>query len=295
MKLFSFTSSTGPSFGAVVDRDTGIELGGVPGLPQSLDELVAEGAQGLQAVRTYLDAQPTGTRRLDLEGLRYLPPLAPRKNVFCVGRNYRDHIIEGNLARGRDPLDFPKAVEFFTKPPTALIGHRGGIPRHAGVTQLLDYEVELGVVIGKRGMSIARADALAHVFGFTIVNDVTARDLQVRHGQWFKGKALDGSCPIGPWIVTRDEIPDPSKLDVELWVNDELRQRDNTGSMIFDVAAIIEELSQGLTLEPGDVIATGTPKGVGFALNPPRGLQVGDRVSARIGGLGELVNDIVAG
>ena len=223
-----------------------------------------------------------------------LAPLPrPGTNVFCVGRNYRLHIIEGNLAAKRDPNDFPKAAEFFSKPWTTVIGPGDSIQRHAKHTRILDYEIELGIVIGKGGVDIARESALEHVFGYTIINDVTARDLQKRHGQWFKGKGLDTTCPMGPWVVHRSAVPDAQALHMELDVNGEVRQNASTQDMLFDVPAIIEQLSAGLTLHPGDVIATGTPSGVGFAMTPPRCLEPGDVIRARIDGLGELVNTVV--
>jgi len=211
-----------------------------------------------------------------------------------VSRNYRDHIIEGNIANGRPANAFPEAIEFFSKPRTAVVGHGAKVYRHAGLTNSLDYEVELAIVIGKRGVNIDRANALDHVFGYTIVNDVTARDLQKRHGQWLKGKSLDTSCPMGPVVVHHSAIADPNRLDVGLTVNGEERQNENTSSMIFSIEAIIEQLSAGLTLEPGDVIATGTPKGVGFAMSPPRCLEPGDVVSAWVEGIGTLTNTVVA-
>ena len=159
-----------------------------------------------------------------------LAPLPrPGKNVFCVGRNYRLHIIEGNLAAKRDPNDFPKAAEFFSKPWTTVIGPGDSIQRHAKHTRILDYEIELGIVIGKGGVDIARESALEHVFGYTIINDVTARDLQKRHGQWFKGKGLDTTCPMGPWVVHRSAVPDAQALHMAAVVADRLRHRHAVG------------------------------------------------------------------
>src|SRR5690606_34555956 len=182
----------------------------------------------------------------------------------------------------------------FSKPPTAVVGHGAKVRRYAELTDSLDYEVELAIVIGKRGTNIAREDALSHVFGYTIVNDITARNLQQRHGQWLKGKGLDTTCPMGPVVVHRSAIDNANNLDVSLSLNGELRQSDNTSSMIFSVETIIEQLSAGMTLEPGDVIATGTPKGVGFAMTPPSCLAVGDVVSATVQHIGTLTNTITA-
>lgn len=267
---------------------------GMP-VPANVDALILAGdaAVATLAQRVQAGSLPASAL-LPYASTQILAPVAPTgKNIFCIGRNYREHIIESNLATGR-PVDFvPEAIEIFTKPRTALVGHRAGVLRHAALTKSLDYEVELAIVIGKRGRDISRENALDHVFGYTIANDVTARDLQKRHGQWFKGKGLDTSCPLGPVIVHRSAIANPNDLTLELDVDGELRQRDNTSLTIFSVEAIIEQLSLGLTLEPGDVICTGTPKGVGFAFNPPRCLQVGQTMNARISGIGELSNTII--
>lgn len=238
-------------------------------------------------------ASDQGQARVGMDALKVLAPIPrPRKNVFCVGRNYREHIIEGNLARGRKADDFPKALELFTKAPTTVIGHGASVSRRADLTDILDYEVELAIVIGREGRDIAEENAFDHVFGYTIVNDITARDLQTRHGQWFKGKSLDGTCPIGPVIALRSAIPNPNALEIQLSVNGELRQSSNTSDMLFNVAQIVSEVSAGMTLEPGDIIATGTPSGVGLAFNPPRSLNPGDVISARIERIGELITTI---
>ena len=228
-----------------------------------------------------------------LKRARLLAPIPrPAKNVFCVGRNYVEHIAEGARAQ-RISLDLPEFPVFFSKPPTAVIGPGEAIPVQVEVSTKIDYEVELAVVIGRRGRNIKASDALDHVFGYTIVNDVTARDLQRRHGgQFLKGKGLDGSCPMGPAIVTRDEIADPGRLAIRLWVNDELRQDGNTKDMIFPIADLIASLSEGLTLEPGDLLATGTPSGVGYAMSEPQFLKGGDVVRCEIEGIGRLVNPV---
>ena len=182
---------------------------------------------------------------------------------------------------------------FFTKPPTAVIGPGAAVPIFPHLSTQIDYEVELAVVIGTAGRDIPPERALAHVFGYTIVNDITARDVQRRHGgQYFKGKGLDGSCPMGPWIVTADEIPDPAGLAIRSRVNGELRQDSTTAAMIFDIPTLIASLSAGLTLEPGDVLATGTPSGVGYAMDPPRFLADGDVVACEIEGIGVLENPV---
>ncbi len=216
---------------------------------------------------------------------RLLAPVPrPRKNVFCMGRNYAEHAAE----RGAAP---PERPVFFTKPPTAVVGPGAPVVHHAA-TQALDYEVELAVVVGRPGRDLTPEAALRHVFGYTIVNDVTARDLQKAHQQWFKGKALDTFCPMGPALVTADEVPDPQALGIRLRVNGQLRQEATTGQMIFDVATLLAVLSLGLTLEPGDILATGTPSGVGAATGAY--LKPGDVMEAEIDGLGCLRNPVVA-
>ncbi|MFM0620411.1 fumarylacetoacetate hydrolase family protein [Paraburkholderia nemoris] len=217
----------------------------------------------------------------------------PRKNIFCVGRNYLDHVKEGYKARGTE-LKIPEAIQLFSKPPTTVIASGGDIRYDTTLTQKLDYEAELGLIIGKPGRDIPLERALDHVFGYTVINDITARDLQRAHDQWFKGKGLDTSCPMGPWIVTKDEISDPQNLNIQSRVNGETRQSSNTSLMIFNLATIIAELSRGLTLEAGDIIATGTPSGVGYAMDPPRLLQVGDVVEVEIAEVGTIINRVAA-
>ena len=221
------------------------------------------------------------------------PIPVPVRNIFCVGRNYLDHVHEGYAKAGRE-VKLPEAPQFFTKATHALNSPYGDVRLDNRLTRLFDYEVELAIVIGRAGRDIARAQAMHHIFGYTIANDFTARDLQRRHEQWFKGKSLDTSCPLGPCIVDRDSIGDVGALELWLTVNGEQRQRAQVKQMIFDLPTIIESLSAGLTLEPGDVIATGTPAGVGFAMNPARALADGDLVVAGIDGIGELRNRIVA-
>jgi 2-keto-4-pentenoate hydratase/2-oxohepta-3-ene-1,7-dioic acid hydratase in catechol pathway len=223
---------------------------------------------------------------------RLLAPLPlPRRNLFCVGRNYHAHAKE---LRDTVFKDNAKAVDawpiVFTKVPECVVGPGAAVKLPgAAVSAQIDYEAELAVVIGTGGRNITRADALKHVYGFTIVNDVTARDVQMRHAQWDLGKSFDTFCPMGPWIVTADEL-DGTDTRVRCWVNGELRQDGRTTDLIFDIPTLIETCSRGITLYPGDVIATGTPAGVGMGLNPPRWLQAGDRVRIEIDGIGTLEN-----
>ncbi len=228
-----------------------------------------------------------------LSQVKILSPIPwPRKNVVLLGVNYKEHIEEGARARSIE-LKYPEAPVFFTKPATSVIGHLGKVVHHKA-TEKLDYEVELAVVMGKRGRDIPRDKVYDYIFGYTICLDMTARDLQRKHGQWFKGKSLDTYCPLGPWIVHKSAIPDPQKLRLICRVNGQVMQDDKTSNMIFDIPTTIESLSQGMTLEPGEIVSTGTPSGVGFARVPPFFLKPGDKVEADIEGIGVLQVEIAA-
>ena len=245
----------------------------------------------LQRVESRSDEFPDAW--VDAAQLRILAPIpVPVRNVFCVGRNYVDHIKEGYAKAGKE-AKLPEVPQFFTKATGAVNSPDGDVRLDSRLTNLLDYEVELAVVIGRGGRDIRVASAFDHVFGYTVANDFTARDLQRRHEQWFKGKSLDTTCPLGPCIVDRAEIGDPRTLELSLTVNGTERQRARAAQMIFDIPTIIASLSAGLTLEPGDIIATGTPSGVGFAMNPAQALKGGDLVVSRIDRIGELRNHIV--
>ena len=230
------------------------------------------------------DVIPLGDVALDA-------PVRPARNVFCVGRNYLEHAKEGARAAGRE-LKLPKVPTFFTKASTAVAAPGAALHLDAAISREYDFEAELAVVIGARCKNVSQADAPRVIFGYTALNDVTARDLQREHGQWFKGKSLDESCPLGPWIVTPDEIGDPQTLAIALEVNGVRKQQSNTAEMIFPVARLIAELSKGMTLLPGDVIATGTPEGVGFARTPPEFLADGDVLEITIERIGRLTNTV---
>jgi 2-keto-4-pentenoate hydratase/2-oxohepta-3-ene-1,7-dioic acid hydratase in catechol pathway len=242
-------------------------------------------------VRDRRGAMARHVSALDQVSLR-APIPRPRKNVFCVGLNFRSHVELNARALGIRP-EVGTVPVFFSKPPTAVIGVGEPIRLDPRLTHKLDYEVELGVVIGTGGTWIAEEDALEHVFGFTLVNDVSARNLQWRTSQMFYGKGLDTYCPMGPWIVDRAEAGDGSGIELVCAVNGDERQRESTDHLIFSVSQIIAELSKGLTLEPGDVIATGTPGGCGYQLDPPRFLADGDVVECSAEGIGHLRNLIV--
>jgi 2,4-diketo-3-deoxy-L-fuconate hydrolase len=230
-------------------------------------------------------------RRYPVHEVAFEAPLVPPRNVFCVGRNYREHVAEGARAVGREPR-MPEVPAFFTKVPQAIVGPEATIHLDSRVSSEYDYEAELAVVIGARCKDVAQDRAPDVVAGYTCANDVTARDLQRAHGQWFKGKSLDESCPLGPWIVTAGELPDPQNLRITFRLDGEIRQESTTARMIFPVARIIAELSRGMTLLPGDVILTGTPDGVGFARTPPSFLRDGQVMEVEIEGIGLLRNRV---
>jgi 2-keto-4-pentenoate hydratase/2-oxohepta-3-ene-1,7-dioic acid hydratase in catechol pathway len=223
-------------------------------------------------------------------------PIREPRNILCVGKNYHEHAREFTQS-GFDSSaktiseSIPSVPIIFTKSPGSVIADGECVKYPRGVSDCVDYEVELGVVIGKSGCAISRESAYSHVWGYTVINDITARDLQSRHKQWFLGKSLDTFCPMGPWIVTSDEV-DPTNLDIRSLVNGELRQNGNTRDLIFDIPCLIETLSAGMTLEPGDVIATGTPAGVGIGFTPPRYLVPGDEIIVEVSGIGRLTNRI---
>jgi 2-keto-4-pentenoate hydratase/2-oxohepta-3-ene-1,7-dioic acid hydratase in catechol pathway len=221
-------------------------------------------------------------------------PLRPCKNVFCVGRNYLAHAEEGARVRG-EQLKLPAVPTIFTKAPTAIADPDATLRLDSRVSQRYDWEAELAVVIGTRCKNVREENALDVVFAYTCLNDISARDLQNATTQWFMGKTLDDTCPLGPWLVTADELGDPQQLDVSLRLNGVVKQQAPTSSMIFTIPRIIAYLSQGTTLEPGDVIATGTPEGVGFARTPPEFMQDGDIVEVEISKIGVLRNRLAIG
>jgi 2-keto-4-pentenoate hydratase/2-oxohepta-3-ene-1,7-dioic acid hydratase in catechol pathway len=229
-------------------------------------------------------------------GKRLLAPIPlPQRNIFCVGKNYHEHAKEfsqsgfdTSAAKGEIA---PSAPVVFTKAPSSVVASNDAVLPFSDLTQQLDYEAELAVIIGKGGRGISKADALSHVWGYTIVNDVTARDLQQKHRQWFLGKSMDTFCPMGPWIVTADEL-DSANLAIRCWINDELRQDANTSDLIFDIPTIIATISAGITLQPGDIIATGTPAGVGIGFTPPKFLKSGDVMKITVDKIGTLINRV---
>jgi 2-keto-4-pentenoate hydratase/2-oxohepta-3-ene-1,7-dioic acid hydratase in catechol pathway len=262
------------------------------GWPDSMLALIDAGPSRLRALARELPGLRQVAERVGLDEVRLAAPIPrPRKNIICLGWNYLDHVRESAATRKKDTAP-PTDPIVFTKNVTSVTGPRDDVPSHADVTSQLDWEAELAVVIGVGGRAIERERALAHVFGYTVINDVSARDVQFRHKQYFLGKSLDGTCPMGPWIVTADEIPDPQNLAIGSRVNGTPKQNSNTRHMLFDIATIIAVLSRGMTLEPGDIISTGTPDGVGFARTPPEFLKSGDVVECEVEGIGVLRNRV---
>lgn len=255
------------------------------GFPMSVLKLIQSGPDLLEDVQSALEGTPGGPlKHSDLAAPIHRPP-----KIVAVGLNYRDHAEESGLG-------IPSVPVIFSKFPSTVTGPHDEVRAHAKLTQRLDYEVELGIVIGKPSRDVPVSAALEHVFGYTVVNDVSARDLQMgsdTSGQWTRGKNLDTSLPMGPWIVTRDEIADAGQLRLGCSVNGQTLQDASTSSMIFSVPEIVSRLSGWFTLEPGDLIITGTPAGVGFARKPPIFLKPGDLMKTWIEGIGELENRVV--
>lgn len=310
MRLVSFSTEAIPQVRVglvqkqeIVDVDLAARALNILPHEQMLDLLdhQAEGMATLRAILEKAHGRPFDEVRTfvnigavhDLNSVQLAAPIPhPRKNIMCMGRNYFDHAVESYQAHGQERPQGDAPV-IFTKATTTVNGPYGKIVIDPGVSEKIDWEAELGVIIGKTGKNIPEDEALAYVFGYTVLNDVTARDMQDKFKQFFKGKSLDGYCPLGPWIVTADEIPDPQQLTVYLRVNGVLKQEGKTSDMIYPVKTIISLLSQGMTLEPGDIIATGTPSGVGFARNPPEFLKDGDVVETEITGIGVLRNEVI--
>jgi 2-keto-4-pentenoate hydratase/2-oxohepta-3-ene-1,7-dioic acid hydratase in catechol pathway len=300
MRYLTFSTSTDPTPRLGVLRDGRIiDVRSLPAGPNALPpatlvDLIRRGPGGWNECRNLIDAGAGAASSYRTDEVRWHAPIPrPAKNVFCVGRNFLTHIEEGARTRG-EAVKVPTAPVFFTKAPTAVIGPQDDVSWDRTATKEVDWEAELGVIVGVTGRNIARASAPDHVFGYTVINDISARDLQKSHFQFFKGKSLDGFCPIGPVVVTPDEFGDPQSKRVLLRVNGVVKQDGNTRAMIFPVDELIASLSHGLTLEAGDIIACGTPDGVGFARTPPEFLQDGDIMETEVEGIGTMRNRIVA-
>jgi 2-keto-4-pentenoate hydratase/2-oxohepta-3-ene-1,7-dioic acid hydratase in catechol pathway len=314
MRLVTFSQKNQQRIGLMGPQDQVIALaevntrylrGGKPPYLASMQAFIEAGAKAVQIAKKaekYVASKSVDDQKklaragalLKLSQTKLAAPIPwPKKNVVMLGVNYREHVDEGAKARSLE-IKYPEWPVFFTKPATSVIGQMGKVVRHKA-TERLDWEVELAVVMGRKGRNIPKEKAYDYVFGYTICLDMTARELQRLHGQWFKGKSLDTFCPLGPWIVHKSALPNPQQVRLICRVNGEVMQDGNTRDMIFDIPTIIESLSSGLTLEPGDIISTGTPSGVGFARVPPVFLKPGDKVEGDIEGVGVLHVEVVDG
>ena len=293
MKLVTFSTGSGQRVG-VADADAGVvhDVSALLPAGTGLLEVIEGWAEYGPALAAGHAEQP----RHALSSVRLHAPIpVPRRNIVCVGKNYRDHVLEFGRSGYDQPdrsQDMPEFPVVFSKATTSVNGPFDDIEPHRDVTSELDYEAELGVIIGRGGRGISRQDAYDHVWGYTIVNDFTARDLQRKHKQWLIGKSLDTHAPMGPYAVSADEIADVTVLQVESWVNGEARQSAPVKDLIFDIPELIATISAGITLQPGDLIATGTPAGVGIGFDPPKFMVSGDVVEVAITGLGRQRNTI---
>ncbi len=311
MRLVSFSTEALPGAHLGIVRDdevVDVDLAGRAlqlSVPDQMQELIDNYAEYRPRLQAILD-KAAGRRFTEvktfssigaahaLDTVQLAAPLPrTRKNVLCIALNYSEHAKETSTIRSRS-AEPPTIPVFFTKAPTTINGPYGKIEIDPAVSTEIDWEIELAVIIGRKGKNIRADEAMGYIFGYTVLNDVTARDLQTRHKQFFKGKSLDGSCPMGPWIVTADEIAHPDNLALHLRVNGLSKQNSNTSQMVFSIPTIIATLSLGMTLEPGDIIATGTPSGVGYSRTPAEFLKPGDIVEAEIESIGIIRNPVVA-
>jgi len=294
MRLVTFSDAIGMRIGVHdTASNTIVDLAAATRLPRDMTSFIALGKNALKRARA---AVKSGEGRLPVASVKLHAPIPrPAKNILCVGKNYYDHAREFHASgvdasAGKDAI--PELPIMFTKWPNSVIASGEPIPSYLDYSHSTDYEGELTVVIGPGGRGIGKQDAYAHVYGYTIINDATARTLQNKHRQWFLGKSLDGYCPMGPCIVTADEVPDVTQLRLITKVNGEVRQDALVSELIFDIPTLIETLSRVMTLDPGDLIATGTCVGVGIGFDPPKYLQKGDRVAITIEPIGTLENPV---
>lgn len=298
MKILSFNYEGQTLFGPKVKREEAVwdvvsiaDYYGEEKFPRTIIDGIEAGFDFVEKIRklvTRAEQDNLANFKYAFTSIEWLAPI-PRtpKNIICVGKNYADHANEMGDAKA------PEKLMIFTKASTSIAADETDVSIHSELTSQLDYEGELAIVISKTGKNIPTQLAYDHIFGYTIANDVTARDIQYGRGQYFLGKSLDESCPMGPYVVTKDEIPNPNALSIVTKVNDEVRQSSQTDKMIFNVEEIIAEVSRFITLEPGDVILTGTPAGVGKGMTPPGFIQEGDIVKVSVEGIGTLVNRFV--
>src|ERR1700716_2915380 len=294
MRLASYVVGGEPRVAVVAADQTLVPVSDLlAGGPPSMLELLEAGPAVWDRLRAAAASAQGGEPLASAQLAAPIP--RPRRNLFCVGWNYSEHFAEGQGLRGPNasPQDLPDYPALFSKQPNTVVGPEAPVWHSAPVSNELDWEVELAVIVGTPGRDISEERAYEHVFGYTVGNDVSVRDVQRRHGgQWFKGKGFDSHAPLGPWIVTADELGDPHDLHITLRVNGVTKQDSNTRFMVFQIPRIIKELSTGVMLEPGDVVLTGTPEGVGFARKPPEFLKVGDVMEAEIEKIGVLRNTV---
>jgi len=294
VRFVSFSLAAKPAFGVLTpDGDCVVDLTSA-GIAPDLESFVMLGAAGQQQLRDWLAAELRPAMPLG-ELMLAAPFPHPARTILCVGKNYREHAAEfygSGFDSTAGTSAIPDAPIIFVKHPSSVVGPHAPIVSGNDPTATVDYEGELGVVIGVRAHRVAERDAMRYVYGYTIINDVTSRELQSKHKQWFIGKSVDSFCPMGPYLVTADEVADVTALRLQTFVNDELRQDAVVADLIFDIPTLIATLSATTTLLPGDIIATGTPAGVGIGFTPPKYLHPGDRVRVAIGGLGVLSNSV---
>jgi 2-keto-4-pentenoate hydratase/2-oxohepta-3-ene-1,7-dioic acid hydratase in catechol pathway len=261
-------------------------------LPGTLQELIEQGDAAVATVQRIIAKADDACPKVPLSEIQLLAPIPrPRKNIYCVGKNYIEHALEFEKTADVSAA-VPKVPVIFTKPPTCVVGPGAIVKNHRHATSQLDYEVELAVVIGKTATRVTKEAAYDYVFGYTIMNDVTARDLQKAHAQWVMGKGPDTFAPLGPAVVHKRAVPNPHNLYIKCSINGELRQNANTKAMVFDIPTLIATMTSVITLEPGDIIATGTPSGVGVGFVPPKFMSPGDEMRLEIEKIGVLVNTI---
>lgn len=289
MKFCTFRQQGEEQVGLVsADEQTVFALKELDASITKMEELI----ENYSSLKEKLKEQADQLTPIPIDTVELLAPIPqPKHDLLCVGLNYRLHALESAKFAGRE-YQAPQHPVYFSKRVNRAVGPNGTIQAHGDVTEKLDYEVELAVIIGKKCSKLSPDEVFDAIFGYTVGNDVSARDIQSAYGQFMFGKGLDDFAPLGPWIVTKDELSQPPHLNLKTYVNGELRQDSNTSDLIFDLPYMISELSQGMTLEPGDILLTGTPAGVGMGFQPPKFLQAGDEVICEIEGIGQLKNTI---
>jgi 2-keto-4-pentenoate hydratase/2-oxohepta-3-ene-1,7-dioic acid hydratase in catechol pathway len=300
MKLVTYEINEKMEIGLLTDNDqivrplqaTELHYCQTATLPSTMLELLDQGEKAVETLQRLIAKLDETGPKISLDSVKLLAPIPrPRKNIFCIGKNYVEHALEFEKTKDVNAA-VPKVPVIFSKPPTCVVGTGAIVKNHKNMTSQIDYEVELAIVIGKTASQVSKENAYEYVFGYTVMNDVSARDLQKAHAQWIMGKGPDTFAPLGPCLVHKSCIPDPHNLFIRCSINGELRQNGNTRDMVFDIPSLITTLSSVVTLEPGDIIATGTPAGVGVGFTPPKFVQPGDEMRCEIESIGVLINTI---